>query len=113
MRCDLGWERSRNRQLRATTPELLRLAEWLKARQVESVAMESTAVYWIAPHEVLDAHGFEVLLGHAATGAGAGAGQKDGCERLRMDSAAAQLRLAAGIVPAGGSRVHAAHAGAG
>src|SRR6516164_4212413 len=37
----------------ATTPELLRLAEWLKARQVESVAMESTGVYWIAPHEVL------------------------------------------------------------
>src|SRR5215831_7824416 len=35
----------------ATTPELLRLAEWLKARQVESVAMESTGVYWIAPQE--------------------------------------------------------------
>jgi len=46
----------------ATTPELLRLAEWLKARQVESVAMESTGVYWIAPHEVLEAQGFEVLL---------------------------------------------------
>jgi hypothetical protein len=25
----------------ATTPELMRMAEWLKARQVESVAMES------------------------------------------------------------------------
>jgi len=46
----------------ATTPELLRLAEWLKARHVESVAMESTGVYWIAPHEVLEAQGFEVLL---------------------------------------------------
>src|SRR5262249_19337053 len=46
----------------ATTPELLRLAEWLKVRQVESVAMESTGVYWIAPHEVLEAHGLEVLL---------------------------------------------------
>ena len=32
----------------ATTAELLRMAEWLKARQVESVAMESTGVYWIA-----------------------------------------------------------------
>ena len=29
----------------ATTPELLRMAEWLKARQVESAAMESTGVY--------------------------------------------------------------------
>lgn len=46
----------------ATTPELTRMAEWLKARQVASVAMESTGVYWIAPHEVLEAQGFEVLL---------------------------------------------------
>lgn len=46
----------------ATTPELIRMAEWLKQRRVESVAMESTGVYWIAPHEVLEAHGLEVLL---------------------------------------------------
>ncbi len=45
-----------------TTPELIRLAEWLKERQVESVAMESTGVYWIAPHEILEAQGFEVFL---------------------------------------------------
>jgi transposase len=50
--CDFG----------ATTPELIRMAEWLKARQVESVAMESTGVYWIAPHEVLEAHELKVLL---------------------------------------------------
>jgi transposase len=46
----------------ATTAELIRMAEWLKARQVESVAMESTGVYWIAPHEVLEAQGLQVLL---------------------------------------------------
>src|ERR1039458_7196695 len=46
----------------ATTAELLRLAGWLKARQVESVAMESTGVYWIAPHEVLEAQALQVLL---------------------------------------------------
>src|SRR5580692_3303233 len=46
----------------ATTPELLRMAEWLKERQVESVAMESTGVYWIAPHEVLEGQGLQVLL---------------------------------------------------
>ena len=39
----------------ATTPELIRMAKWLKERNVESVAMESTGVYWIAPHEVLEA----------------------------------------------------------
>ena len=46
----------------ATTPELMRMAKWLKERQVESVAMESTGVYWIAPHEVLEAQGLEVML---------------------------------------------------
>jgi transposase len=40
-------------QFGATTPELERLVAWLKERKVESVAMESTGVYWIAPHEVL------------------------------------------------------------
>lgn len=46
----------------ATTPELIRMAEWLQARHVKSLAMESTGVYWIAPHEVMEAHGIEVLL---------------------------------------------------
>ncbi len=46
----------------ATTPELRRMAEWLRQRPVESVAMESTGVYWIAPQEVLEAEGFETLL---------------------------------------------------
>jgi transposase len=46
----------------ATTAELLGMSEWLKTRQVESVAMESTGVYWIAPHEVLEGQGLQVLL---------------------------------------------------
>lgn len=46
----------------ATTPELIRMAEWLKSRGVEAVAMESTGVYWIAPHEILEAQRLEVLL---------------------------------------------------
>jgi transposase len=46
----------------ATTPELERMADWLKARSVESIALESTGVYWIAPHEVLQRQGFEVIL---------------------------------------------------
>ena len=45
-----------------TTPELIRMAKWLQERNVESVAMESTGVYWIAPYEVLEAEGFEVFL---------------------------------------------------
>jgi hypothetical protein len=38
------------------------MAEWLKERKVKSVAMESTGVYWIAPHEVLERHEFEIVL---------------------------------------------------
>jgi transposase len=38
------------------------MAKWLRERNVRSVAMESTGVYWIAPHEVLEAEGLEVLL---------------------------------------------------
>lgn len=46
----------------ATTAELVRLAARLKEVGVEAVAMESTGVYWIAPHEVLEGQGLEVML---------------------------------------------------
>jgi transposase len=48
-----------------TTPELYRLTDWLNAEGVESVAMESTGVYWIPIYEILEARGFEVLLVNA------------------------------------------------
>ena len=38
------------------------MAQWLNERNIESIAMESTGVYWIAPHEILEAAGFEILL---------------------------------------------------
>lgn len=46
----------------ATTPELEKMAAWLQERQIESVAMEGTGVYWIPPHEVLERYGLEVVL---------------------------------------------------
>jgi transposase len=46
----------------ATTPELIRMANWLKERKVEAVALESTGVYWIPLFEVLEGQGFELLL---------------------------------------------------
>jgi transposase len=48
-----------------TTPELYRLADWLKAQGVGTVAMESTGVYWIPLYEILDSRGLEVLLVNA------------------------------------------------
>jgi transposase len=48
-----------------TTPELLRLSDWLKQQQIVTVAMESTGVYWIPLFEILDSRGFEVHLVNA------------------------------------------------
>jgi transposase len=47
------------------TTDLIRLADWLTACRVTSVAMESTGVYWIPIYELLEARGFEVLLVNA------------------------------------------------
>jgi transposase len=46
----------------ATTRELEGMAAWLLERGVESVALESTGVYWIPVHEVLEGRGLDVVL---------------------------------------------------
>jgi transposase len=47
------------------TPDLRALAAWLQACRVTTVAMEATGVYWIPLFEILEAHGFTVLLVNA------------------------------------------------
>jgi transposase len=47
------------------TPDLKALADWLKANLVETVAMESTGVYWIPVFELLEERGFKVYLVNA------------------------------------------------
>ncbi len=47
------------------TADLHRLAEWLAACGVRSVAMEATGVYWIPLFEILEARGFTVSLTNA------------------------------------------------
>jgi len=47
------------------TADLKRMVQWLEESGVESVAMESTGVYWIPPYEMLDEAGFETLLVNA------------------------------------------------
>lgn len=47
------------------TEDLLRMSEWLKERGVESIAMESTGVYWIPVFEILEENDFEALLVNA------------------------------------------------
>lgn len=47
------------------TQDLHDLATWFRSCGVTSVAMESTGVYWIPAFEVLEQHGFEVILVNA------------------------------------------------
>ena len=47
------------------TPDLYALADWLAACRIETVAMESTGVYWIPVYEILEARGFHVYLVNA------------------------------------------------
>lgn len=53
------------RKFGMNTPDLLTVAEWLKACGVETVAMESTGVYWIPLYEILEERGFKVFLVNA------------------------------------------------
>ena len=48
------------RWFRLTTPDLIIMADWLKACRIETIAMESTGVYWMAV--ILDLYGYELSL---------------------------------------------------
>ncbi len=50
------------REFEAFTADLYRLADWLAGCGVETVAMESTGVYWIPLFGVLEERGFAVML---------------------------------------------------
>ncbi len=50
------------REFEAYTAELYRMADWLLECGVETVAMESTGVYWIPLFGVLEERGLEVIL---------------------------------------------------
>jgi transposase len=47
------------------TGDLHAAADWLKACAIETIAMESTGVYWIPFFQILEARGFKVLLVNA------------------------------------------------
>jgi len=47
------------------TDDLHRLSAWFRECRIKTVVMESTGVYWIPIHEILEQDGFEVLLVNA------------------------------------------------
>ena len=65
----IGWRSPQTeqpvREFRSFTHALIDLADWLTACDVDTVAMESTGVYWIPLYEILEARGCSVLLVNA------------------------------------------------
>jgi transposase len=53
------------REFRCFTEDLRRLAEWLVSHGIQTVAMQSTGVYWIPLYDILEEHGIEVFLVNA------------------------------------------------
>jgi transposase len=49
----------------AFTGDLVRMADWLQAVGIKTVAMESTGVYWAPVYEILESRGIEVILANA------------------------------------------------
>jgi transposase len=50
------------REFKSFTQDSIAMADWLKECGVQSIAMESTGVYWIPLYELLEQRGFEVNL---------------------------------------------------
>ena len=53
------------RTFRTFTDDLHRLADWFTGCGIKTVVMESTGVYWIPVFEILEQHGFEVMVVNA------------------------------------------------
>ncbi|MDE5065722.1 IS110 family transposase, partial [Wolbachia endosymbiont of Drosophila malagassya] len=60
-----GSDEQRIQKFSCFTEDLYNIAKWLKKCKVNTVAMESTGVYWIPLFQVLESHGFEVKLVNA------------------------------------------------
>lgn len=54
-----------NRTFGCFTQDLKQIADWLKSCRIETVAMESTGVYWLPLYFVLKDRGFDVVLVNA------------------------------------------------
>ena len=89
------------------TSDLHALADWLLQCGVQSVAMESTGVYWIPVFQILEGRGLEVLLVNARHVKNV-SGRKSDVSDCQWLLAVTQLRVAGGFVPAGGPGVRVA-----
>ena len=74
------------RRYETFTQDLYAMADWLKDRKIESVAMESTGVYWIPVFEILEGRGITVVLVNAKYAKNVAGRKSDwlDCQWLRM-----------------------------
>ncbi len=61
----VGRDEENIRSFTCFTPDLYVMADWLKQCGIETIAMESTGVYWIPVFQVLESRGFDVKLVNA------------------------------------------------
>lgn len=61
----VGRDKENVRSFACFTADLYAMADWLKQCQIETVAMESTGVYWLPVFQILESRGFEVKLVNA------------------------------------------------
>jgi len=83
------------REFKSFTDDLNALAGWLRQCDVDTVAMESTGVYWIPLFELLESRGFTVYLVNAAAREERIRPQVR-CPRLPVAAAVDELRLVSG-----------------
>jgi len=54
------------REFGSWTADLRRMAEWLVSCGIDTVAMQSTGIYWFAVYDMLESHGIKVFLVNAS-----------------------------------------------
>jgi len=93
------------RHVSTFTEDLHAAAAWLKACPIETVAMESTGVYWIPFFQILEARGFQVLL-VKHTSCEECARTQVRCFRLSMAAVSSLGGFAQRIVPSSPGSLH-------
>jgi transposase len=81
------------------TSDLCQLTLWLKESNIDTVAMESTGVYWIPVYKMLESSGIEVILVNARHVKNV-PGKKNGCSGQSVASTASYVWTFEGFVSA-------------
>ena len=58
----VGLKEKVDREFGVFNQDLFEMADWLKEKNIKTVAMESTGTYWQNLHAVLIAKGFHIIL---------------------------------------------------